>query len=404
MQKVIVLGGGPLQLPAISYAKELGFYVICVDYDPRAVGFRLADKSENISTLDVDAVMALAESEGPDFVITSASDAPVRIAAYVSEQLGLPTGISYEDAICATFKDAMRNRLKEHGIPMPEYLICETYEDFESAVNYFGFNCVAKPADSAASRGVRMVSSKNSDDLERLFAESIAFSRKGTLMVEECVYGPEVSVEALTVDGFTTVAAITDKLVTDPPYFVELGHSEQSMLSEAVKKEIAELAKRTVAAIGMSNGPSHTEIKVTPQGPKVIETAARLGGDYITSKLVPLSTGVDLVRSSVALSLGKAFDADPKRDKGSAIRFITSDCGTIGSITIEESLYDIPGFEELELYKDAGDEISSPHSSNDRIGHVICSGPDARTAISAAESALAKVKVDLMNAHGHSRI
>ena len=94
-KKVLILGGSRLQAPAIEVAKRLGFWVICADYDPDAVGFALADQSELISTLDAEAVLALAKRERVAFVITSTSDAPVRTASFVSEQLDLPVGISY---------------------------------------------------------------------------------------------------------------------------------------------------------------------------------------------------------------------------------------------------------------------------------------------------------------------
>ena len=64
----------------------------------------------------------------------------------------------------------------------------------------------------------------------------------------------------------------------------------------------------------------------------------------------------------------------PKQD-GSAVRFIVSDTGVISDIKIDSAIYDLPGFEELELYKKSGDAISEPHSSNDRVGHVICTAP-----------------------------
>ena len=88
-----MLGGSRLQVPAIEAAQRLGFRVVCADYDPDAVGFKVADVSSLTSTLDVEAVEALAREEQADFVITSTSDAPVRVAALVSERLGIPTGI-----------------------------------------------------------------------------------------------------------------------------------------------------------------------------------------------------------------------------------------------------------------------------------------------------------------------
>lgn len=397
MEKVIILGAGPLQVPAIKIAKKLGFYVLCIDYNPHAVGFQYADESSIISTVDMPAILAFAQRVNPDYVITSTSDAPVRTAAYVSEKLGLPTGISYENSLCATYKDAMRSRLDRHKIPMPEYASCDNLSDFIRAIEYFDYKCIVKPIDGAASRGVILINQRmDRSELGNLFSETIVSSHKSSLMVEEFVSGPEVSVEAITIGGVTQILAITDKMVTDPPYFVELGHSEQSKLDEIVKTQICILTKQVVAAIGISDGSSHTEIKVTRDGLRVIETAARLGGDFITSKLVPLSTGVDMVEGSIYLAVGREYDFTPAFDRGSAIRFITSDTGYISSITVDDTLGSIPGFREICLYKSVGDAISSPHSSNDRVGHIICDGCCAKDAAMAAKRALSGVSIGLI--------
>lgn len=396
MKKVLMLGAGPLQIEAIKNAKELGFYVICVDYDPEAIGFDLADRSEVISTLDVESVLELAQHEDVDFVITSTSDAPVRTASFVSEKLGLPTGISYTDSICATQKDAMRLRLAERGIPIPEFRVCSDFDEFVDALNHFEYRCIVKPADGAASRGVKLLDPSNrNDDPRKLFDHEMSFSRKRTLMVEQCIRGAEVSVEGMTVNGETCILAITDKMVTPPPYFVELGHSEPALLDSDTRIQVEEIARAAIGAVGIVNGPSHTEIMITDSGPMVIEIAARLGGDYITSRLVPLSTGIDMVKVSVELALGLPADVSPGMRSGSAIRFIVSETGVISDIGIDPAIHDLSGFEELELYKKPGDAISEPHSSNDRVGHVICTGSDAKSAREAAEKALSMIRITL---------
>lgn len=395
--KVLMLGGSRLQLPAIIAAKKFGFEVICADHDPDAPGFEIADDWSLTSTLDVDGVYELAASKRVSYIITSTSDAPVRVAALVSERLGLPTGIASRDAVCATQKDEMRFRLAKHGIPMPDFRVCRNAQEFELAIEYFGYDCIAKPADSAASRGVRLLTPTDKEiGSEELFEEFAAFSRKGVVMVEERAVGKEVSVEAMTVDGVTTVLAVTDKLTTEPPFFVELGHSEPSMLPCETLRAIKQVTNDVIAAIGVVNGPSHTEIMVTDEGPKVIETAARLGGDFIASKLVALSTGVDLVEWSVAVALGLEYDFSSKVSRGAAIRFITAKVpGKIEKIEFPEELRVAPGFEEISLYLSEGETVNIPHSSNDRIGHVICVGGDADEAIARAEAAVCAIAVTI---------
>lgn len=396
MRKVVMLGGGPLQVPAIQCLKDLGCEVACLDWDPEAVGFPLADHTELISTLDAEAVLAFARSWQADAVITSTTDAPVRTAAWVCEALGLFTGISYKDSICATSKDAMRDRFAECGVSIPGYHACADSRSFAGALEEFGWDCVVKPADSAASRGVILVDKPLSRaDTDALFEREVPYSRKGVLMVEERMTGPEVSVESITLGGETHILTITDKLVTEPPYFVELGHTEPSLLSCEARADIEKVTRGAIEAVGIKQGPSHTEVMVTSQGAKVVEIAARLGGDYITSKLVPLSTGIDMVRASVLAALDMPVDFKRGATQGSAIRFVTCRTGVIDSIDVDPAIHDLPGFVESELYKGIGDEISAPHSSNDRVGHVVCVGKDAQAAADAADRALSMVKVHL---------
>lgn len=398
-KKMMILGASELQVPAIRKAKELGYQIILVDYNEKAVGFDLADVKLVVSTLDQEAVYHQALIYQPDVVITSTSDGPVRTAAYVNEKLGKRPDLSYEDSLCATIKSHMRNRLKENHVPIPEYYAVQSFDEFLAAVKALNGKCIVKPADNAGSRGVTALYGANTqteEELRSTYEYSKANSRNGTVMVEEYMSGPEVSVEAMTVDGKTTILTITDKFITPPPYFVEIAHCEPSSLDEDTQERIRQIALQAIAAIRLINGPSHTEIKVTEQGPKIVEIAARLGGDFITSKLVPLSTGVDMVGASVLLATGEKVNLESKWNKGAAIHFIQGTEGVIKNIEIDEAIYDLEGVEETVLYKKAGDTVHATKSSNDRLGHIITVGEDAAQAFEIGKKALAFVRVEVI--------
>lgn len=395
-KKMMILGASELQVPAIRKAKELGYQIILVDYNPEAVGFELADVKLVVSTLDQEEVYRQALHYQPDVVITSTSDGPVRTAAYVNEKLGKKPDLSYEDSLCATIKSYMRDRLKENHVPIPEYYVVKDYDEFQTAVKALRGSCIVKPADNAGSRGVVALDDsklQSAEELRRIYEYSKDNSRNGTVMVEEFMTGPEVSVEAMTVEGETTILTITDKFITPPPYFVEIAHSEPSRLDQDIQERIKQIAKQAVAAIRLQNGPSHTEIKVTEEGPKIVELAARLGGDFITSKLVPLSTGVDMVGASVLLATGEKVDLAHKWQKGSAIHFIQGKEGVIQRIEIDEALSHMPGVEEVVLYKKAGDAVSGTRSSNDRLGHIITVGETAEEAMEIGRKGLERIHV-----------
>lgn len=398
-KKMMILGASALQVPAIKKAKEMGYEIILVDYDPDAVGFELADVKLVVSTLDQEEVLKQARIYKPDVVITSTSDGPVRTAAYVNEKLGKQPDLSYEDSLCATIKSYMRERLKECHVPIPQYFVVSNEKEFQNAVQALQGNMIVKPADNAGSRGVVLIKKDSEsgktqpEDTLAVYEYSKSNSRNGVVMVEEFMEGEEVSVEAMTVNGETTVVTITDKLTTPPPYFVELGHTEPSRHPAKLQEQIREITKQAVAAIRLQNGPSHTEVKLTKNGPKIVELAARLGGDFITSRLVPLSTGVDMVGNSVILATGGQIELAKKWDKGAAIRFISGESGTIKQITVPKEVYGFPGIEEIVLYNKAGDTSNGTKSSNDRLGHVIATGKDAKEAFERATEVLNRISV-----------
>lgn len=395
-KKMMILGASALQVPAIKKAKELGYQIILVDYDANAVGFPLADIKLVVSTLDQEEVYRQALIYKPDVVITSTSDGPVRTAAYVNEKLGKQPDLSYKDSLCATIKSYMRDRLKENHLPIPEYYAVNNFNEFTEAVRKLNGCCIIKPADNAGSRGVVLLNGSSfpsNDQLLQAYEYSRDNARGGVVMVEEYMTGPEVSVEAMTINGETTIVTITDKFITPPPYFVEIAHSEPSILDEETKEQICKITKKALKAIGLINAPSHTEIKVTKEGPKIVELAARLGGDFITSKLVPLSTGVDMVGNSVLLATGSSVDLTPTRQNGSAIRFIQGKEGILKRIDIDEEVYHLEGIEEVVLYKKPGDLTHSTRSSNDRLGHIITTGKTAGEALERAKKALSYIHI-----------
>ena len=395
-KSVMILGASELQLPAIMTAKNMGYKVIAVDYNPNAVGFEQSDIKLVISTIDIEGVLEAAKKYEPDYIFTSTSDAPVRTAAYVNEKLGKNIDIAYEDSICVTDKSYMRMRLKKYGIPIPEFYVVNNLDEFKCAVNKLDFKCVVKPPDNAGSRGVHLLNSKVDDViLKGKYEYTKKYSRTGVVMVEEYMDGREMSVESITENGNTTVITITDKLLCGLPYFVEIGHSEPAILTNEDKDKVISVTKKAISAVNIVNGASHTEIKLTKEGPKIVEIAARLGGDFITSKLVPLSTGINMVEQSLNVIMNRKCDLSKKFECGSAIRYIYCNAGKITNINIDKSIYDDIRIKEVVLYKKIGDDVTELKTSNHRIGYIISKGNNAQDAINAADNALKLINIDL---------
>lgn len=386
----MIVGASVLQLPAILKAKEMGLHVAVVDYDPDAIGIPYADKYYNASTMDEDAVLAAAEDYQPDGIMTLATDMPMRGVAKASDKLHLHS-INYVTALKATDKILMIKAFKQFDVPSPWYYDIASFEELKALKGKLDFPCIIKPTDNAGSHGVVKVNSFK--ELLDNYEYAHSCSRRGEVIVEEYLDGPEVSVEVMVVDGKVNIIQITDKITTEAPHFVEMGHTQPSRLPENTQEKIRIVAATACLAIGIDKGPAHVEMRVTKRGPVMIELGARMGGDSITSYLVPLSTGVDMVGSTIKVALGEEPDITPTLHCGSAIRYFEVPKGTIKSIeNVDEAKY-ITGIKNITFTKNVGEKVIPIQCSNDRVGSVISQGATAEDAEIICERAMNMIKI-----------
>ena len=387
---LMILGASILQLPAIEKAVEMGLKVVALDMNPDAVGFTVpAVLKEVISTIDIPAAVNAAKKYRIDGVMTLASDMPMRTVAAVAKECGL-VGITEETALKATDKSVMREALKHAGVPIPVFYRVENMDEYIRAVRHMPASFMVKPADNSGSRGIYKV--EDQQDAELAYEYAKRFSRNGVLVVEECMVGPEVSVETIAYAGQVHVVQITDKITTGAPHFVEMGHTQPTRLNcaEAIKS-VAIAANK---AVGIENGPSHTEIIVTEEGPKIVELGARLGGDCITTHLVPLSTGVNMVETCIRIALGEKPDITSTLNCGSAIRYFPQHAGVIQDIQGIEEAKKISGIKQVSVVHGIGEKVTEITDSGSRMGFVIAQGKNAADAAQKCEQALSKIRIE----------
>lgn len=392
MKKLMIVGASVLQLPAILKAKEMGLYVGVADFNPEAVGIKYADEFFNASTMDEDAVLKAAEEFKPDGIMTLATDMPMRGVSKASDKLHLHS-ISYETSFKATDKYEMIKAFKAYGVPSPWYFDVDSYEDLKALEGKVSFPCIIKPTDNAGSHGVAKV-----HDFAELLANyeySHSCSRHGKVIVEEYLDGPEVSVEVMIVKEKVHILQITDKITTGAPHFVEMGHTQPSRLPEETQQKIRSVAEAACKSLGLDKGPAHVEMKVTSRGPVMIELGARMGGDNITTHLVPLSTGIDMVGATIRVALGENPDIEPTFNCGSAIRYFEVPFGTIESIEGIDEAKKMPGVKQITFTKSVGEESTPIECSNDRIGFVIAQGATAEDAAKKCEDAMKIIVISI---------
>lgn len=392
MKTIMILGASILQLPAIIKAKELGYRTIVLDYNPKAVGNAYADKNYLISTNDINGVVQAALSLRPDGIFTLATDMPMKSIAAAAEALRLP-GISNQTALLTTDKGEMIKLFKKKDIPHPWFYIIKKESDLKNIKYRVGYPCIVKPTDNSGSRGVIMIA--ESEMLEKAYFYSKQYSPSGTVIFEEYMVGSEVSAELIVSNGVPHVLAITDKLTTGAPYFVELGHSQSSQLGSRVCESIIQLAKEVAIAVGIKDGAAHIEMIITDSGPKMVEIGARLGGDCIATHLVPLSTGIDIVEAAIQLAMGIVPNLQPQFDRGSAIRYLNVPQGKIQCIDGIEKARKSPGVQEVVLMKNQGDIVGQIRSSVDRVGYVIADGQNASVAIENCNNAVNQICIQI---------
>ena len=392
MKRLMIIGASVLQLPAILKAKEMGLYVGVADFNPQAIGRSYADEFFDASTMEEDEVLEAALAFKPDGIMTLATDMPMRGVAKVSEKLGLHS-ISYDTAIKATDKYEMIKAFKAHEVASPWFYTVDSKEELKGLEQQLSFPCIMKPTDNAGSHGV--VLANDFEELLQSYDYSHASARSGRVIIEEYLQGDEVSVEVMVVNGKVNILQITDKLTTGAPHFVEMGHSQPSQHPVETQKAIKELATKACLSVGIDQGPAHVEMMVTDRGPVMIELGARMGGDNITTALVPLSTGIDMVKASIDVAMCNQPVISPSLHCASAIRYIVAPEGIIQSISGVEAAKQLPGVKDVVMTKSVG-EMSTPiHCSNDRIGSVIVQAATAEEAIHICENALRIIKVEI---------
>ncbi|WP_297647013.1 ATP-grasp domain-containing protein [uncultured Treponema sp.] len=235
----------------------------------------------------------------------------------------------------------------------------------------FEFPVIVKPRDNSGSRGVRLC--RTEEELQSCMDEALEYSHLDSVLVEEFIEGQEYSIESLHYNGRTEVIQFTEKKTAEFPYNVELGHKQPANLTENQKKEIRSVISRIAEALKFDNCPSHTELKINDRGIFVIETSPRLGGDYITSTLVPLSTGINMENQLLNIALGESVDVNSGRKaKASAVCFFYLPEGTI--TRIDNKINEVRNWRNVVSFDfklKEGDSVNKITSSLNRYGQFI---------------------------------
>ncbi len=389
-KSIVIIGAGLLQVPVIKIANELGLKTIVTDYNMDAPGMKIADYPAVISIKDIDGTVRIMKQLNNkikiDGVITSGTDASMTVAA-VANALNLP-GIPFENAEAASNKFKMRKRLMEHNVPIPKFFRCWSFDDLINISKEFKYPFVIKPVDNMGARGVMKID--NEAMLHVAFDNAKKGSPSGELIVEEYMEGGELSIDSIVYNDQIKITGIADRIIAREPYFIELGHILPSNQPENVLENAVEVFKKAIKAIGITVGAAKGDIKLTKDGAKIVEIAARLSGGFMSAYTYPYATGVNLIRIAIDLALGleplpQLFV--PTKNRVSVEKAIIPKPGIIKEINGLNEALSIPGVMNVFTRVNIGDEIFDPKSNVEKAGNIIAVKDTREEALETIENA-----------------
>ncbi len=412
---VLILGAGLMQKPALEAAKELGFKTLVVDANSKALCVPYADRFENIDLKDKEKIAELALSLKNELkaIFTVGTDFSANVA-FVAQKCGLPSH-EYKACLNASDKVLMRECFKKHKIPSPDFKSIERTE----IANYLSggllekteFPKVVKPVDNMGARGCRLI--RNKKEFLLATEDAIRNSKTSRAILEDYMEGPEFSIDAVVYKNTFTITGFADRHIYFPPYFIELGHTLPSLCDEKIKNELINTFANAVHSLGLSQGCAKADIKYTKNGAMVGEIAARLSGGYMSGWTYPYSSGLNLTKEALKISLGKeANDLISKRIElniknefykiyevksfqTSAERAFISIPGIVYKIYGIENAQNQPFVKNVLLRVKKGDKVNFPRNNVEKCGNIISLASKNDLAVSSAQNAVSSIIIRL---------
>jgi biotin carboxylase len=329
--------------------------------------------------------------------IVNCSESCLRTQAALVERYQVP-GISPDTAAVCRDKQLMARRFEEAGVPIGRRRIVTKIQDIPAAVRDVGCPGVLKPTTGVAS--LFTVRYDAEEDLAGWFEQFDAAATghrsaairemNGRWLVEEYLDGPGFSVESLTLNGETTHVAVCRKGEMSQPFFVETGHTCPAPIDAELRREMEDVAGRAIRALGITDGITHSEMKLTSNGIRMLEVGARMGGGSIR-QVVQLATGIDLLELTLALARGQKPDIDPARDRAAASRsFFPERPCLVRDVSRTDELRDMPGIVAVNRWMGAGEVYRLPPDGYREVLGVVAVGDTPEEASANAEGAVAE--------------
>lgn len=390
-KSILIFGAGLNQLTLINEANEIGLTTIVIDIIESPPGKAIADYYYCVNGDDYKTTLEIAKRHAVAGLVTSQMEKPMRLMAKLAKELNL---IFHSPQVVEQCLDKwlMKKALQKRGVSCANGVLISRMEEITSKkISSLQFPLVIKPKDGTSSQGVYKVESL--EEILQYRPITMKYSKGGEVIIEEFLDGPEISVESITFNGASSIVQYTKKFVTPFPRTVEMGHLQPAQLNENEKIAVDKVVKDAIIALGIDNSASHTEVKLTPKGPKIVEVGARLGGDFISSFLVKNSCGVDMDRAAIQVTLGEKPNLEPTEIAFTFIKYLELPIGKrVKSIHDWTQIMNNPGVVFANISIPVGQTIELITESRKRPGFIIVKGEKKEEVLKLADSYLDKMK------------
>ena len=378
MAKIMVIAGGDWQIELIKKAKKLGHTVICSNLYKDSPAFPYSDFCEVANVLDKETNLKIAQKYQPDAIISDQSDIAVPTVAYLNEKMGL-RGIGTELASLFSDKSKQRVFCKKHGISVPDFKLCSTYEEAASFFENYE-KAIIKPIDSQSSRGVFTITKK--EDIKEHMEETLAWSNcRKQFLIEQYVSGDEFTIDGMIVNGKYHPMTISIKEMYEQNPNVSRMQTYSYKHPVYDYDQMREQNRLLIETAGLPFGLCHSEYKCENGRFYLIESGARGGGSNLSGKIVPFMSGLDnyefLIRQALDEKIDlPVFDKEYLENHFSIMRFFDFGVGTVDKVNGKEVLESTSNMIDFQLNVKPGQVLEPLKFGRMRPGHFIIGGTD----------------------------
>ncbi len=372
-KKLMLLGGLRYLLPVIEAAHRHGIHVITVDYLPDNIAHKYSDEYHNVSIIDKEAVLALAQELQIDGIMSFAVDPGVVSAAYVAEKMGLPFQCSYEAACILQNKSRFRKFLADNGFNVPN---ARGYNDGDNAlqdIDYFNWPVIVKPVDSAGSKGVTRVD--DPADLPAAIAHALDCSPSRHFIIEDFLVkaGCSSDTDSFSVDGDLVFCTFNNQYFDEDAEneYTPAAYSWPSSMPQEVQDELRSELQRLMTLLKMRTGLYNIETRLCTNGKAyIMEVSPRAGGNRL-AEMLKYVTGEDIIERATLASVGEPFlpisrGMDQTKQQIVEIILHANQSGTFSKLEISNDL--MPHVVEEDLWIQPDTQVETFTGANMAIG------------------------------------